>query len=174
MTDRTQRFDRVPQTGEGRDPPSRAAILSWWSDRFGIPPETFAAHSFWERGAGKIWVVSGSVDDPFESEGLGMTMLRTGGHDWKPTTNAVQRFGEAATRNVVGLTQTQAGRFVAGAEQSIDTTAARGYVIVTTQVAGKRTVLGVGQHLDGRLVSNVPKGRRRELLAGSASGSVSF
>lgn len=157
------RFDRVPP-GEGTDDsPGRRAILAWWDDRFGVAPDTFEAYTFYERGRGNIWVVRGDWPTPVDIEGLGMVCLRTRGHDWKPTTNAAQRFGDAATTNVVALDRDQTARFVAGDTQPIDAPVDRGYVLAATTVAGGRAVLGVGQHLDGELRSVVPKGRRRTL-----------
>lgn len=158
------RFDRVPTSGAAV---SRTSILEWWDDRFGISPATFEPYTFWERGAGKLWIVHGDAPDPVAIEALGMTVLRTGGHDWKPTTSAVMRFGHLATENVIVLDRNNAARFVRGEPQSVDWTGDRGYVIVATALLDERVVLGVGQHLDGELRSNVPKGRQRDLLMGS-------
>ncbi|MFW6448887.1 MAG: DUF7122 family protein [Halobacteriota archaeon] len=163
MSDDSVRFDRVPPTDDGSDTPSRAAILAWWAETFGIDPAVFEGLTFWERGRGKLWVASAPVPDPIAVEGLGLFCLRTRGHDWKPTTNAAQRFGHHATRRVVDVDRPTATRFVAGADQPIDWAGPRGYVLVQTVVGGEHAVLGVGQHLDGRLVSTVPKARRRDL-----------
>lgn len=162
--DVTTRFDRVPATGGDDVSPGRDAILEFWETRYGIDPATFEAHTFWERGRGNIWCVYGDFPDPVEVEGLGMTCLRTRGHDWKPTTNAVQRFGHHATSNVLEVDLAAAARFVAGETQAVEWDGERGYLIVATEVAGDRAVLGVGQYLDGELRSVVPKGRRRELI----------
>lgn len=162
--DHTERFDRVPATGGDETSPSRASILRWWDDRFGIDPGVFEGLTFWERGRGNLWVVRGDHPTPVRSEGLGMVCLRTRGHDWKPTTNAAQRFGEAATKNVLALEWEAARRFVAGETQAVSWDGSRGYVLVATDVGGARAVLGVGQSLDGELRSVVPKGRQRNLI----------
>lgn len=161
--DVSERFDRLPQEATEKGE-SREAILSWWDDRFGIDSTVFDAHTFWERGEGNIWVFYGEVPDPSPFDGLGMVCVRTSGHDWKPTTNAAQRFGHHATRNVLEVGGDAIDRFVAGETQSIAWTGDRGYVLVATEVAGERAILGVGQHLDGELRSVIPKGRRRDLL----------
>lgn len=163
MTDASQRFDRVPR-GEGTPTtPGRAAILAWWDDRYGIDPAVFDGVTFWERGAGKLWCVRGEYPDPVAVQGLGMTCLRTGGHDWKPTTNAAQRFGRHATRNVIHLDGAATRRYVAGEDQASDWDGDRGYLFVATTVGGGTAVLGVGLYVDGTLRSVVPKGRRRSL-----------
>lgn len=162
--DVSTRFDRVPATGGDDVRPGRDAILEWWAKRYGIPPATFEHHTFWERGRGNLWCVRGTFPDPVEVEGLGMVCLRTRGHDWKPTTNAAQRFGDCATRNVLTLSPERAARFVSGDSQSVKWDGDRGYLIVATTVTGQRAVLGVGQYIDGELRSVVPKGRRRRLL----------
>lgn len=163
MSEKTTRFDRVPAVADSEDTPSRPSILAYWDERFGIAPRTFADHTFWERGRGKIWVFWGDVPDPADLEGLGMSCLRTTGRDWKPSTNAIQRFGGAASRNVIDLDRAAATRFVAGEDQVVSWDGDWGYVIVATSVASEQVPLGVGQYIDGELRSTVPKGRRRSL-----------
>jgi NOL1/NOP2/fmu family ribosome biogenesis protein len=160
------RFDRLPATAdervvEGR--PTRAAVVSWWDDRLGVPPAIFDEHTLWERGKGKIWAFRGEAGTPAEVEGLGMTFLRTRRDHWKPTMSAVQRFGEHATRNVVCLSQEQATDFLAGRDQAFGWDGDWGYLLVTHEIAGSPEPLGVGLYVHGELRSQVPKGRRREL-----------
>lgn len=161
-----ERFDRLPATAADRtdpDRPTRKAVLDWWETRYGIPPTVFADYSFWERGRGKLWLVAGDAPDPIAIEGLGMTMLRTRGEHWKPTTNAVQRFGHHATRNVIELSPSAARRFIAGEDQERDWDGDWGYLIVAQSVAGDPVPLGVGLYVYGELRSMIAKGRRREL-----------
>ncbi len=159
------RFDRLPatpadRTVEGR--PTRGEALGWWEERFGIDPGRFADFSLWEKGAGKVWIVAGDAPDPIEIEALGMTFLRTRQEHWKPTTNAVQRFGRAATRNVIDLPPDQARRFVAGEDQDVEWDGDWGYLIAAHEITGDREPIGVGLYTYGELKSLVPKGRRRE------------
>jgi hypothetical protein len=165
-TNNGDRFDRLPATAderaiEGR--PTRAAVVSWWDDRFGVPPAIFDEHTLWERGKGKIWAFRGEAGTPAEVEGLGMTFLRTRRDHWKPTMSAVQRFGEHATRNVVRLSREQATDFLAGRDQEFGWDGDWGYLLVTNEIAGRPEPLGVGLYVHGELRSQVPKGRRREL-----------
>jgi NOL1/NOP2/fmu family ribosome biogenesis protein len=167
-----ERFDRLPATGdertvEGR--PTREEVLEWWDERFGVPPGTFEAHSFWERGRGKIWAFRGGAESPVAIEGLGMTFLRTRQEHWKPTLSAVQRFGGQATRNVVHLTREEAAEFLAGRDQELAWDGDWGYLVVTHDLAGEPRPLGVGLYVYGELRSQVPKGRQRE-LTGSRRG----
>ena len=157
------RFDRLPATVgerevEGR--PTREAVLAWWEERFGIPPETFEEYTFWERGAGKVWAFHGDLSSPIEVQGLGMHVLRTDGEHWKPTTNAVQRFGPRASRNVLVLDEPAAEAFVRGDDQAVEWDGDWGYLIVARAVAGGVAPLGVGLFIRGELRSQVPKGRR--------------
>lgn len=160
------RFDRLPATAaervvEGRA--TREAVLDWWEERFGIEPATFADYSFWERGSGKIWAFRGEVPSPVEIQGLGMLVLRTRGEHWKPTLEAVQRFGHAASRNCIALSREAAARFFAGRDQELDWNGDWGYLIVTHELAGGVEPLGVGLYVHGELRSMVPKGRRQNL-----------
>ena len=157
------RFDRLPATPDEREVegrPTRGVVVAWWDDRFGIPPETFDEYTFWERGAGKVWAFRGDAPSPIEVQGLGMFVLRTDGEHWKPTTNAVQRFGTAATRNVVVLDEEAAATFVRGGDQAVDWDGDWGYLIVARELAGDVAPLGVGLFIRGELRSQVPKGRR--------------
>jgi len=160
------RFGRLPATDGDREVagrPTRAAVLDFWRDRYGVDPSTFEGYSFWERGSGKIWAFHGEVPAPAEIEGLGMTFLRTRREHWKPTTEAVQRFGRAATRNVLYLGRERASRFVAGEDQPVEWDGDWGYLVVAHDVAGASEPIGVGLYIRGELRSQIPKGRRRTL-----------
>jgi NOL1/NOP2/fmu family ribosome biogenesis protein len=161
-----QRFDRLPATAAEREDegrPTRERVLEWWDERFGVAPETFEGHTFWEKGAGQLWAFADDAPDPFRVEGLGMKFLRARQEHWKPTTNAVQRFGREATRNVIELSPEQAARFVRGEDQELDWDGDWGYLIAAHDVAGEREPIGVGLFIRGELRSVVPKGRREEL-----------
>lgn len=165
MSNDGQRFDRLPETDAERELEKRATreeVVGWWDERFGIGPEEFGGHSFWEKGAGKIWVAYGEHPSPTGIEGLGMKFLRTRQEHWKPTTNAVQRFGQEATRNVIELGSGEAMAFVRGEDREVEWDGDWGYLICTHEIAGEREPLGVGLYLHGELRSVVPKGRRRE------------
>ncbi|WP_324758511.1 DUF7122 family protein [Haloarcula sp. GH36] len=166
MSNDSTKFTRLPATDAERDDPERAtrdAVVEFWTDRFGVPATTFADHTFWERGAGKIWLYRGEPPSPVDIEGLGMTFLRTRQEHWKPTLEAVQRFGGHATKNVVHLDRAQAATFVAGDDQELDWDGDWGYLIVTHDLAGESDPVGVGLYVYGELRSQVPKGRRRDL-----------
>lgn len=162
-----QRFDRLPATPDERTVEGRASrqeVLEYFEDRFGIPPATFDDHTFWEKGAGKIWIYGGEAPTPLEIEAIGMTCLRTRQEHWKPTTDFVQRFGRHAEECVIELDREEARRFAAGEDQELERWDGDwGYLIAAHEVAGKREPLGVGLYLHGELRSVVPKGRQREL-----------
>ena len=165
MNDST-RFTRLPATDADREDPERATregVLDFWERRFGVPPATFADHTFWERGKGKLWVYRGEPLSPVDVEALGMTFLRTRQEHWKPTLEAVQRFGEHASKNVIHLADGEAAAFVAGYDQELDWDGDWGYLVVTHDLAGRTEPVGVGLYVYGELRSQVPKGRRREL-----------
>lgn len=161
-----QRFDRLPETADDRvvaGRPTREEVVAWWENRYGVPPETWAGHTFWEKGAGKIWAFADDVVSPADVEGLGLRILRARQEHWKPSTNAVQRFGGAATKNVVELDGEEATRFVAGEDQEIDWDGDWGYLVAAHELAGEREPIGVGLFLHGELRSTVPKGRQEDL-----------
>ncbi|PSP78188.1 hypothetical protein BRC81_09140 [Halobacteriales archaeon QS_1_68_20] len=161
-----ERFERLPATADERGVEGRATrqeVVDFWDERFGVPPETFEAFTFWEKGAGKVWALHGDAPSPIEVEALGMTFLRTRQEHWKPTTDAVQRFGRAATENVIELPREHARRFVAGEDLEPEWDGDWGYLIVAHELVGGLEPLGVGLFTYGTLQSMVPKGRRRDL-----------
>jgi NOL1/NOP2/fmu family ribosome biogenesis protein len=160
------RFDRLPPTAADRTVAgraSRAEVIEWWVDRFGLPADVFEGYTFWEKGAGKIWAFAADLPSPTDVEGLGMTVLRTRQEHWKPTTNAVQRFGRAATRNVLVLGGADARRFLAGEDLTPEWGGDWGYLIVAHELAGGVEPIGVGLYVHDELRSVVPKGRRASL-----------
>ena len=166
MSNSGQEFDRLPADESEREVErraTRAEVLDWWADRFGVPPETFDGHTFWEKGKGKIWAFASDTASPVGIEALGMTFLRTRQEHWKPTTNAVQRFGSEASENVLHLSEGEADAFVAGHDQELDWDGDWGYLIVTHEIAGAAEPIGVGLYVHGELRSQIPKGRQRDL-----------
>ncbi|AFO56142.1 MULTISPECIES: hypothetical protein [unclassified Natrinema] len=162
-----QRFDRLPATEAERTVDGRAtreAVVDYFADRFGIPPKTFDDYTFWEKGAGKIWIYRGEAPTPLEIEAIGMTCLRTRQEHWKPTTDVVQRFGDHATECVIDLDREQARRFAAGEDQTLEWWDGDwGYLIAAHEIAGESEAIGVGLYVHGELRSMVPKGRQRDL-----------
>ena len=162
----SHRFDRLPATPDDREAEgrvSREEVIDFWEERFGVPPETFEEFTFWEKGSGKVWAYAGKASSPIAVEALGMTFLRTRQEHWKPTTDAAQRFGRHASRNVIELDETAAQRFMAGEEQDLEWDGDWGYLIAAHELAGAVEPIGVGLYTYGTLQSMVPKGRRREL-----------
>lgn len=161
-----QVFDRLPATDAERELEGRATreeVVDWWVERFGLDPATFDAHTFWEKGAGKVWAFADDLASPADVEGLGMTFLRTRQEHWKPTTDAVQRFGRGATRNVVVLDDDEARAFLRGEDLEPGWDGDWGYLIAAHEIAGGVEPIGVGLYVHDELRSQMPKGRRREL-----------
>lgn len=166
MTDNDgQQFDRLPPTAEQRDVEGRATrreVVDWWVERFGLDRETFADYTFWEKGAGKVWAFADEMASPVRVEGLGITFLRTRQEHWKPTTDAVQRFGPGATKNVVVLEDDEARAFLRGEDTDPEWDGDWGYLIAAHEIADDVEPIGVGLYLYDELRSQMPKGRQRE------------
>jgi NOL1/NOP2/fmu family ribosome biogenesis protein len=161
-----QVFNRLPATEAERTVEGRAtreAVVEWWVDRFGLDPDTFEGYTFWEKGSGKVWAFASDLDSPADVEGLGMTFLRTRQEHWKPTTDAVQRFGRDATKNVVVLDEDDALAFLRGEDTDPAWDGDWGYLIAAHDIAGDVEPIGVGLYLYDELRSQMPKGRQREL-----------
>lgn len=162
----SHQFSRLPRTADKRDVkgrPTREAVIEWWVERFGVPADTFDEYTLWEKGKGKVWALPYDLKGPVPVETLGLKMLRTRQEHWKPTTNAVQRFGSAATRNVLVLDNETATQFLAGDTQELVWDGDWGYLIVAHELAGGVEPIGVGLYTHGELKSMIPKGYQRDL-----------
>ena len=151
----------------------REPIIGFWREKFGVPPETFDNYVFYKKGAKKVWAVRRETVSALEGEdtealetldyeSVGLPLLRVGGEHDKPTTDALQLFGDSVTKNAVELDTEDACEFVRGetvdiefGEDEVDL----GYVAVKHE----EEVLGCGLYFPGELRSQVPKGRRVEL-----------
>lgn len=161
---RSDTFERLPETETERSVSGRVTrneVLEYWRDRFGVPVETFAGITFWEKGAGRIWALSHEIEGPVPIEALGLPVLRTRQEFWKPTTDAARRFGTLASRNVILLDEESARAFLAGEDQERPWDGDWGYLIVTHDIAGSPEPIGVGRYTYGSLQSMLPKGQRR-------------
>ena len=139
---------------------NRREVIKWWAERFGIPEEVLEPYEFYLKGKGTIWALRRTDRLPIglRFEALGMVIMRKSKLGWKPTTNAIQVFGRYARKNVVELSEAQMRAFVAG--EAIDGPfkgLEEGYVVVRY----KGVPLGCGLYRRGRLISQVPKVRRR-------------
>lgn len=160
------RFDRLPAEATDRvipERPTREEVVEYFERRFGIDAAIFVGYTFWEKGTGKIWAFNGDVPSPIAIEALGIHLLRTNQRHWKPTTDAMQRFGEHATRGVIDLSREQAIQFWRGDSQEVAWDGPAGYVLVTNPIGNRRVPLGIGLARRGELRSQIPKGRRRDL-----------
>ena len=152
----------------------REGIVEFWREKFGVPPETFEEYAFYKKGAKKVWavdreaapVVEGDDSDALDTldyESVGLPLVRVGGEHKKPTTDALQLFGDAVTKNSVELDSEDARSFVRGEDVEIEfgeDEVDLGYVVVKHN----GSVLGCGLYFPGELRSQVPKGRRVDLL----------
>ena len=138
----------------------RRAVVKWWAERFGVPEEVFEPYEFYLRGRNTIWALRKTDKLPasLRFEALGMVIMRRSKFGWKPTTNAIQVFGQHARKNTVDLNEEQMRAFVAGLDvkgpfEGVE----EGYVVV--RYGGRP--LGCGLYKRGVLKSQVPKARRR-------------
>jgi NOL1/NOP2/fmu family ribosome biogenesis protein len=161
-------FDRLPQTADEREVrgrATRAEVLAYFEDRYGVEPDSFRDHTFWEKGAGRVWAFSGELSTPQRIEALGLPILRTRQEHWKPTSVGVRRFCRSASANVLVLDRAGAAAFVSGETLEPAWAGDWGYLIVAQVLAGRREPIGVGLYVHGELQSKIPKGDRRSLVA---------
>lgn len=138
----------------------REEILDFWERKFGVPPTAFEDYRFVMKGENKVWVTDARPPDlDLEFEAVGLPFLRVNQEHPKPTTDALQRFGEHITKNAVDVTTGEARKFVSGDTVDREFEVDLGYVAVRFE----GEVLGCGLYFPGELRSQVPKGRRVDL-----------
>ena len=142
---------------------TRSELLEFWHDRFGISPKIFKEYTFWEKGHGKIWAFKGNLSKSIQIEALGLRFTTTNQRSWKPTTNAVQKFGHHAHKNVLSLPLHQVLQFVQGVPLHMDWDGTSGYVIVRGNLSDHDIQIGVGLYSNGTLYSQIPKSRQLHL-----------
>lgn len=131
-------------------------VLSYFSSRFGISPETFQGYHFLKIGS-TIWVASAvpglkEAIGALKVETVGIPLIRTNVGWWKPTTAGLQVFGKKATRNVVELDDEQLEMLLRKEPIWGQLPAEPGYVIVRW----RGHILGCGLYGKGRLRSQIP------------------
>lgn len=152
-------FDRL----DGSEVADRKEVLGFWREKFGVPSEVFDGFDLYVKGESKVWIADSSAGFGAHAdlETVGMPFLRIGDEHPKPTGDALQRFGGHVTENTLDVTEEQAKTFVSGDTVEIETREVDlGYVAV--RYDGR--VLGCGLYFPGELRSQVPKGRRCELV----------
>jgi len=136
-------------------PLDRAEVAELMESRFGIPPATFDIVSFYRKGR-NVWAFSLPEIPDLRCESVGLRFLSVRGKVPKPTTYALQLFGQFATKNYVDLSADEAEKFMAGDRQMLEADLENGYVVVSYRGG----VLGCGLYARGELVSQLPKERR--------------
>ena len=153
-------FNLIPHDGSSRLQPAqqnRSEILDFWNIKFGISGENFNNYTFWEKGSGKIWAFGNHLSDGLPVEAIGIRFLTTKQTNWKPTTRAVQLFGNKATKNTITLPIDQVLKFIQGETIDINWNGDRGYVIVKGDLFGDIISIGVGIYSNEKLISQIPK-----------------
>ncbi|MFP4633138.1 MAG: methyltransferase RsmF C-terminal domain-like protein [Halobacteriales archaeon] len=134
----------------------------FWNEKYGVPLEVLGEYDVYMKGRNKTWLVDkDAAADKADVEAIGLPFLRVKGEHPKPTTDALQRLDEHVTRNRVEVGVDGAREFVAGETVERDYPDVElGYVAVEH----RGEVLGCGLYFPGELRSQVPKGRRVDLL----------
>jgi len=137
-------------------PSEEKEMKDYFSNRFGIPGDTFKAMRLLRSGR-TIWLVADvlGLDAAFRSlkiEASGVPLLRIRESMVKPTTSALQLFGQRATRNAVDLDDEALETFLEAGTVSKTYPVEPGYVILRW----KGKVLGCGLYGRGKLRSQIP------------------
>lgn len=132
------------------------APLERW---FGIPPETFAEHRFWQRPSARaVWVAHKDLVPPpgLRPEAFGILVARMKGRIFKSTSVFIQRFGGAATRNTWRLTHAQLEALLAREPVALEGTPEDGDGLVILRDPDDHPI-GMGLLRGGVLETQLPK-----------------
>ena len=132
-----------------------------------MPLATFAGHHLVERP--KLYSLTPASRHlaclaSFKVQTVGLPVLRKMRHHLKPTTVALQRFGQQAIRHRLELTRPQLQALLRGEDLPLCLDAEPGYMVLFYE----GDVLGCGLYMPGRLRSQIPRRhtahQRSELL----------
>lgn len=137
------------------EPLDRSFVAELWGERFGIPPSVFSPYVFFKK-ANSVWAANEAIFPRLSYEAIGMRIMDLKDRPWKPTTSALQVFGQHATKNLIHLDENKARSFMEGRTLEVESEAQSGYVVVFN----KEEVLGCGLYSRGLLASQIPKERR--------------
>jgi NOL1/NOP2/fmu family ribosome biogenesis protein len=136
--------------------PERSAVLGYFTARFGVPLTVFTRYALLEHGKAYMLV----PDSPhlarlatLKVHSIGLPVLRKMPRYLKPTTAALQRFGQQATRHTLELSVAQVAQLLREYAFPLQMDWQPGYVILCH--AGH--VLGCGLYTPGRLRSQIPR-----------------
>ena len=105
MTDGKERWGPVRPVSEVIEPVDAGPYLDLMVHRFGMAREVFDPYLFFKPKKRSIWVVHRNLWVPARPDphSVGMQFFRTKMRFPRPSTNAVLKFGGAATKNTVAL-----------------------------------------------------------------------
>lgn len=91
-----------------------SAYVDLMVERFGMAPDLFAPYLFYRPKPENVWMVNRDLRVPERPQPhtLGMPFFRTDMRFPRPSTNAAVKFGFAATRNIVELTEDEVPFFL--------------------------------------------------------------
>lgn len=143
------------------NPEAKRSLLLYWEDRFGVGPKSFEGLDFFRKGD-FVHAVSDELREAADTLGgadAGVQIVKyTRSGLFKPVTSGVQRFGAAATTNVVELDEEGLRSLVEG--RKLEAEGLQGFVILKM----RGVALGVGLCREGRLEGQLPRAMTQHLV----------
>jgi NOL1/NOP2/fmu family ribosome biogenesis protein len=138
--------------------PLRQEILSYLTERFGVPESILADLQFVERGV-EIWGTTANVPPGLHPRRpAGLRALRRRPDGLKPTSSFLLTLDPSIVRNRVELTLEDLRQLLLG--RRVFSQVSPGYVALSFQ----ERIIGCGRVHREALQALIPTGRRRELL----------
>lgn len=144
-------------------PADRERILTFFTDRYGIPRTVFNEYIFFETGR-SVWMVTSTQHDELVRKATemkriefpGLRILRKVGRWLKPTTYGLQIIGSRATRHIKELSREELTELLKrGYLEEVEPEWEEGYIIA---LYGS-IVIGCLLYREGRLKHQFPRGR---------------
>ncbi len=133
----------------------REEVLSFWEERFGIPPETFENYLLLSTAKNYWLFVKPPELRPLQNlqvQTVGLLFTRRVSKWLKPTSTALQRFGHLATKNIVELGPLELDRLRREKRLEFEADLEEGYVIIKCE----KKIWGCGLYAKGKLISYLP------------------
>ena len=137
-------------------------VFDTLSERFGFDKRIFYNFNYYKSSKGRIFIASKEISEIVKAikfVTLGFIFCRKN-VSVKPSSNFIQIFGKAATKNFIDVNNTLAMQFILGYDLAAENTKAEdGYVIIRY----KNYSLGVGMLKENTIKNMLPKGKRMNI-----------
>ena len=150
------------QGNEAPPQETRATVLDYLEERFGLSPEVFNGFGLYMASKGRVYLGPEKAIGKPRIVCIGMTIARLSGAV-KPSSNLIQLFGRQMRKNIIKLEKKEAISYAKGEDLALGPERLHGISPGYVALAYLGVPLGCGMLKDGLVRNMLPKAKRVEL-----------